>query len=374
MPDLPKKKYIVDLSAEEREQLLQLIRRGKNSSRKVTRARILLKANDGLTDDQIAAALDCGVATVERTRKRFVAAGLGALDERPRPGARPKLTGKQQAHIIALACSNAPEGHTHWTMRLLAGKVVELGFSESFSRESVRRLNEKNELKPWRRQQWCIPEVDAQFVALMEDVLDLYKEPYDEKRPKVNFDETSKQLIEEVRLPLPPLPGRAERFDYEYKRNGTRNLFLFCEPQAGWRHIDVTARRTKRDFAHQMKWLVDERYPGAEVIRIVMDNLNTHKWASLYEAFEPAEARRILRKLEFHYTPRHASWLNMAEIELSVLMRQCLDRRIPDEETLKREVKAYEDRRNEARAGIDWQFTCKDARVKLHRLYPSISE
>jgi hypothetical protein len=208
----------------------------------------------------------------------------------------------------------------------------------------------------------------------MEDVLDLYEEPYDEKRPKVNFDETSKQLIEEVRQALPPRPGRAGRFDFEYKRNGTRNLFMFCEPQAGWRHISVTARRTKRDFAHQMKWLVDERYPAAEVIRIVMDNLNTHKWASLYEAFEPQEARRILRKLEFHYTPKHASWLNMAEIELSVLMRQCLDRRIPDEETLKREIKAYEDRRNEACATIDWQFTCKDARVKLHRLYPSISE
>ena len=208
----------------------------------------------------------------------------------------------------------------------------------------------------------------------MEDVLDLYEEPYDEKRPKVNFDETSKQLIEEVRQCLPPLPGRAERYDYEYKRNGTRNLFVFCEPQAGWRHISVTARRTKQDFAHQMKWLVDERYPEAEIIRIVMDNLNTHKWASLYEAFKPEEARRILRKLEFHYTPKHASWLNMAEIELSVLMRQCLDRRIPDEETLKREVRAYEDRRNEARATIDWQFNCKDARVKLHRLYPSISE
>lgn len=208
----------------------------------------------------------------------------------------------------------------------------------------------------------------------MEDVLDLYEEPYDPLRPKVNFDETSKQLIEEVRQSLPPKPGQAERFDYEYKRNGTRNLFIFCEPQAGWRHLDVTKRRTKQDFAHQMKWLVEERYPQAELIRIVMDNLNTHKWASLYEAFAPEEARRILRKLEFHYTPKHASWLNMAEIELSVLMRQCLDRRIPDEATLNRESKAYEDRRNEARATIDWQFTCKDARVKLHRLYPSISE
>ena len=207
----------------------------------------------------------------------------------------------------------------------------------------------------------------------MEDVLDLYAEPYDEKRPQVNFDETSKQLIEEVRQPLPARPGQVERFDYEYQRNGTRNLFMICEPLAGWRHVEVTEHRTMKDFAHQMKWLVDEQYPEAEVIRIVMDNLNTHKPASLYEAFELAEARRILQKLEFHFTPKHGSWLNMAEIELSVLSRQCLARRISDEETLKREVKAYENRRNAAKATINWRFTSGDARLKLHRLYPSIS-
>jgi transposase len=207
----------------------------------------------------------------------------------------------------------------------------------------------------------------------MEDVLDLYAEPYDEKRPKVNFDETSKQLIAEIRQPLPAKPGQVERVDYEYQRNGTRNLFMMCEPQAGWRHIEVTEHRTMQDFAQQMKWLVDEKYPEAEKIRIVMDNLNTHKPASLYERFAPEEARRILKKLEFHYTPKHGSWLNMAEIELSVLSRQCLDRRIPDEETLKREIKAYEERRNEAKASINWQFTSTNARLKLHRLYPSIS-
>lgn len=215
--------------------------------------------------------------------------------------------------------------------------------------------------------------MNAEFVAAMGEVLDLYEEPYDPKRPKVNFDETTKQLTREIRRTLPPAPGQAQRFDYEYKRNGTRNLFIFCEPQAGWRHIEVTGHRTKNDFAHQMKWLVDCGYPEAELIRVVMDNLNTHTKASLYETFEPAEARRILKKLEFHYTPKHGSWLNQAEIELSVLMRQCLDRRIPDEETLKRELKAYEDKRNQARATIDWQFTSRDARIKLHRLYPSIS-
>lgn len=205
----------------------------------------------------------------------------------------------------------------------------------------------------------------------MEDVLDLYEAPYDPQRPVVGFDETNKQLIEEQRPPLAPTAHYPERYDYEYQRNGTRNLFMFCEPLAQWRHIAVTTQRTMQDFAHQMKWLVDERYPQAEVIRVVMDNLNTHKPASLYETFAPAEARRILKQLEFHFTPKHGSWLNIAEIELSVMTRQCLARRIPDEVSLKREIAAYEEGRNQAKATINWRFTSQDARVKLHRLYPS---
>jgi hypothetical protein len=207
----------------------------------------------------------------------------------------------------------------------------------------------------------------------MEDVLDLYAEPYNPKRPKVNFDESSKQLIGETRAPLPAQPGQAARFDYEYKRHGTCNLFLFCEPQAGWRHVAVTEQRTMPDFAHQMKWLVDERYPEAEVIRVVLDNLNTHKPASLYETFPPAEAHRLRQKLEFHYTPKHGSGLNMAEIELSVFARRCLQRRSATAATLNRELAAVEATRNAAQATINWQFTTTDARVKLHRLYPSTS-
>ena len=207
----------------------------------------------------------------------------------------------------------------------------------------------------------------------MESVLELYAEPYDAKRPKVNFDESSKQLIAQTRQPLRTRPGQPERFDYEYERGGTRNLFLFVEPQAGCRHINVTAQRTMIDFAHQMKWLVDVAYPEAEVIRLVMDNLNTHRAASLYEAFAPEEARRIIKKLEFHDTPKHGSWLNMAEIELSVLQRQCLARRIPDEATLKREIAAWEVQRNKEQATIDWRFSVTDAREKLKRLYPSRS-
>jgi hypothetical protein len=207
----------------------------------------------------------------------------------------------------------------------------------------------------------------------MEDVLDLYAEPYDEKRPKVNFDETSRQLIADTRAPLEVGRGQPRRYDHEYKRNGTRNIFIHCEPQTGWRHVEVTERRTKTDFAQQMKWLVDERYAEAEVIRVILDNLNTHGPGSLYEAFEPGFSRRLVEKLEFHYTPKHGSWLNMAEIELSIMQRQCLDSRIADEEMLRREVGAYEQHRNAEKATIDWQFSVADARVKLHRLYPSRS-
>ncbi len=205
----------------------------------------------------------------------------------------------------------------------------------------------------------------------MEDVLDLYAEPEDPERPRVCFDECPYQIISEVRTSLPMRPGRPARYDYEYKRQGTCNLFLFVQPHVGWRHVKVTARRTKLDFAHCMRDLVDIHFPEARVIRVVLDHLNTHTPASLYEAFEPAEARRIVRKLEFHHTPKHGSWLNMAEIELSVLSDQCLDRRLPDQQTVVQEVAAWETWRNAERATIDWRFGTQEARVKLKRLYPS---
>jgi hypothetical protein len=205
----------------------------------------------------------------------------------------------------------------------------------------------------------------------MEDLLDLYEEPYDPRRPLVCFDELPYQLVSEVRQPLPLRPGQPERYDYEYRREGVCNLFLFFEPLRGWRHVEVTERRTAQDFAHQMRALVDEYLPDAAVIRLVVDNLNIHTPAALYEAFPPAEARRIAAKLEFHYTPKHGSWLNMAEIELAVLSRQCLDRRIPDRVSVRRETAAWESDRNAKQATVNWRFTTVDARVKLKRLYPS---
>ena len=214
--------------------------------------------------------------------------------------------------------------------------------------------------------------MSAEFVANMEDVLDLYAEPYDPQRPVVCFDETSTQLLAETRPALPPRPGLPLRQDYEYRREGTRNLFLACEPLAGWREVAVTERRTMQDFARRMRWLVDEAYPEAEAVRVVLDNLNTHRRASLYETFPAEEARRIARRLEFHYTPKHGSWLNMAEIEFSVLSRSCLKQRLSGEEALRREVDALVKERNAARATINWRFNTRDARTKLHRLYPSI--
>ena len=226
-------------------------------------------------------------------------------------------------------------------------------------------------------------------MAAMEDVLDLYAEPYDPARPVVCFDETSTQLLADVREPLPAQSGRPRREDYEYLRAGTRNLFLTCEPRAGWRHVAITKRRTMQDFAHQMRWLVDEEYADVPVIRLVLDNpvsstgqaLNTHRMASFYETFPPAEARRIAKRLEFHHTPKHGSWLNpasstgqaMAEIEFSVLTRACLKRRNPDEDALQRNISACEAERNEAGSTINWRFTTQDARAKMRHLYPDIS-
>jgi hypothetical protein len=206
----------------------------------------------------------------------------------------------------------------------------------------------------------------------MEDVLAVYHRPYDPNRPLVCFDEGTKQQVKETRCPLPVVPGQVAKYDYEYERNGTSNLFMFFAPLEAWRHLKVTDRRTMIDWAHCMRDLVDVHFPDADVIVVVMDNLNTHKLASLYEAFPPAEARRIAEKLEIHYTPKHGSWLNMAEIELSILSRQCLNRRIPDQLPLRREISAWETQRNDAASTVNWRFTTADARIKLKRLYPSI--
>ena len=368
------KKYIVTLSNDEREQLQKLIGSGTARARTISRARILLKANEGWQDKGISRALDVSIPTVERVRKRFVFEGFEAsLKQRcsQRKYSR-KLDGEQEARLIALVCSSPPEGYARWSLRLLADRVVQMKIIDSISHETVRQVLDDNELKPWRREEWCIPTANAEFVFHMEDILDVYKRPIDPKRPLVCFDESLEQLVSVTRQTLPMVPGQLEKYDYEYRREGVSNLFMFFAPLQNWRTVKVTERRTQADWADCMRDLTDTHFPEAEKIVVVQDQLNTHSPACLYEVFVPAEAKRILDRLEFHATPKHGSWLNMAEIELSVLNRQCLNRCIPSQTALIRETEAWTLQRNNKQATVDWQFTTDDARIKLKRLYPSI--
>ena len=365
-------RYRIELSQAERDELTGMLSGGKHAARKLKRAQILLAADAGSSDEEIARAVSAGGSTVYRTKRRFMEGNLErALSEEARPGADRKLTVKEEALLVATACASPPEGRARWTLELLADAMVKLTDHESLSGETVRRRLAENGLKPWRRDMWCIPRVDGEYVARMEDVLDLYAEAPDPQRPVVCFDETPVQLIGEVREPIPPEPGQLERYDYEYRRNGTANLFVFLDAHRPWRKVKVTARRTAQDYAQCMQELVNVHYPKAACIRAVQDNLSTLSAGSLYEAFPPAEARRILRRLEFHYTPKHASWLNMVEIEIGVLQGQCLDRRIDDPSRLSREVAAWERQRNAAGACIQWMFTTAKARTKMSRTYPN---
>src|SRR5947209_5460647 len=367
-------RYRVELSQAERTELTTLLSGGKHAARKLKRAQILLAADAGANDDDIATSVGVGGSTVYRTKQRFVLGNLAvALSEEPRAGARRKLSGKEEALLVATACSKPPQGRARWTLELLAGKLVSLTEHDSVSRETVRRRLAENGLKPWRKDMWCIPQIDGEYVARMEDVLDLYAEEPNPKCPVVCFDESPTQLIGEVRQPIPAAPGQLERSDCEYKRNGTTNLFIFLDVHRPWRKVKVTERRAAQDYAQCMHELVDVHYPDAEYIRVVQDNLSTHSAGALYQAFPPAEARRILRRLEFHYTPKHASWLNMVEIEIGVLRSQCLDRRIETKEQLESEIAAWECQRNASGARVKWMFTTDKARAKMGRAYPQLA-
>jgi len=364
-------RYRVDLTQYERNELGALLSGGEQAARKLKRAQILLAADAGVRDEDIAMSVGVGGSTVYRTKRRFVEGNLErALSEDPRPGAERKLAGKEEALLVATACSSPPAGRARWTLELLADEMVKLTAHESLSRETVRRRLDENDLKPWRKDMWCIPQVDADYVARMEDVLDLYSEAPDPQRPVVCFDESPVQLIGEVRQPIPAEPGQIERYDCEYRRNGTANLFVFVDVNRPWRKVKVTERRAAEDFAACMRELTDLYYPNAERIRVVLDNLSTHSVGALYQTFPADEARRVLRRLEFHYVPKHASWLNMVEIEIGVLARQCLDRRIASCSRLVAETAAWEKRRNAERARINWMFTTEKARAKMGRAYP----
>jgi transposase len=364
-------RYRVELSQTERDQLSALLSGGRHVARRLKRAQILLAADTGASDEEIARSIGVGGSTVYRTKRRFVLGNLeAALNERPRRGADRKLTGKQEALLVATACSKPPAGRARWTLQLLAGELVRLTAHDSLSRETVRRRLAENHLKPWRKDMWCIPQVDAEYVARMEDVLDLYAEEPDPMRPVVCFDESPIQLIGETRQPIPAKPGQIERYDCEYKRNGTANLFVFLDVHRPWRTVKITESRTAVDFAACMRDLADVHFAQADRVRVVLDNLSTHSAGALYQTFPAEEARRVLRRLEFHYVPKHASWLNMVEIEIGVLAAQCLDRRIDSIEQLTTEIAAWEQQRNTAGARIKWMFTTAKARAKMGRAYP----
>jgi transposase len=364
-------RYRVTLKPEERLELQALVRGGTGSVRRLKRAQVLLAADGNCTDEGIACSVAVGTSTVYRTKQRFVEEGLErALSEAPRSGPTRKLSASDEALLVAVACSDPPPGRARWTLDLLAGEMVRLTAHQTLSGDTVGRRLAEMELKPWQEKMWCIPTVNAEYVARMEDVLDLYAEAPDPKLPVVCFDETPRQLIGEARVPIQAEPGKPRRVDYEYVRQGTANVFMFVDVNRPWRHAKVTDQRTCIDFAECMRDLVDEHYPNAERVRVVLDNLSTHSAAALYQAFEPNEARRILRRLEFHFTPKHASWLNMVEIEIGVMVNQCLDRRIADKATLVSEIAHWEQRRNAEQARIKWMFTVERARDKLGRVYP----
>jgi hypothetical protein len=376
------KKYVITLTEEERTQLETVLAKGKAAVRKLTHARILLKADSSpggpsWTDARISEALEVDASTVANVRERFVLEGFEVALQgySTRNHHQRRIDGECEARLIAALCGPAPEGYARWSLRLLADKAVELKIiDQPISYETVRQALQANELKPWLKKEWCIPpEQSGEFVCHMEDILEVYHRPLDPKRPLVCMDELPYQLISETRVPLPPRPGQAQCYDYEYKREGVANIFMVFAPLLGQRWTRITKRRTRKDWAYLVRDIVEVLFPDAERVILVMDNLNTHVGGALYEAFPPAEARRILNQLEIHYTPKHGSWLNMAETELSVLSRQCLDRRIGTRQFLEREVSAWNRARNASATTVDWQFTTADARTKLKRLYPVIT-
>jgi transposase len=367
-------RYRVELEESERQHLATIVGGGTRAVRRVKRAQILLAAAAGVPDAEIAATVQVGTSTVYRTKQHFVERGLErALSEAPRRGGKRKLAGTEEALLVATACARPPAGRAHWTLALLASEVVRLTPHSSISRATIGRRLAENDLKPWQEKMWCVPEIDATYVARMEDVLGLYTTLPRPGTAVVCVDETPQQLIGEVRTALPPIPGHTARHDYEYRRNGTANVFVAVDAHQPRRYTKVTARRTAVDFAEWLRDLVDLHYAGTERILLVLDHLSTHTPSALYEAFPPSEARRLCGRFEFHYVPKHASWLNMVEIEIGILSAQCLDRRIPDLPTLTDEVDAWTRARNAAGARVRWMFGIEQARTKLGRAYPTVA-
>ena len=372
-------RYTIKLTNPEVNELMNIIRKGSHTTQTYRTAYILLNCDEGenadkVTNEQICKILKIGMRTIDRVKKKFMEEGLEACLER-RPSSRVydrKVDGDVEAKLVTLCCSDPPKGRAKWSLRLLADKMVELNYVESISYVTVRDILKKNELKPWKVKGWVIPpKQSSEFVANMERVLDVYKRSYDPLYPVVCMDESPKQLIEEARSSISIKPGCEKRVDYEYIRHGVVNIFMANEPLAGKRFTQITKYKTKKEWSLFVKSIAD-RYPDAEKITLVMDNFNTHSASAFYETFDPQEAKKLWDRFEFIFTPKHGSWLNMAEIELHVLNGQCLNRHITTIEEVNEEVEAWEHERNNKNSKINWRFTTKDARIKLKRLYPSI--
>lgn len=381
--------FRVHLAESERKKIQSLKRKKGLSFQAKVRLNIILMADEAKwkkepTYDEIAAKAKSSKKTVIDTLRKFCSDGVeAAITPHRNPNSdvgNLKVTGDVEAHIIAKACSSAPAGHSRWTTSLLAEApyiVLDDNVTETLnlSRSTINRALNRNHLRPHLNDYWCIPpEEDAEFVAAMERVLDVYHRPYNSARPLFCIDEKPYQILGESREPLPMRVGDIQKIDSEYVRNGTVSITCIIEPHTGRIEHFVKPTRTAVDFAEHLKYIADDLAPNAEIITLVMDNLNTHSGASLYKAFEPHEARRIARRFEFVYTPKHGSWLDIAEIGLCIMTRQCLERRIPSIEALAEELDAWNDTYSKHQMPIDWQFSLEDARVKLRRLYPDIEK
>ncbi len=391
---MPKKIYEVNLTPEEIEHLKAITHKGANASAKtIMHANILLNTNDGLLERkkdnrELAEIFDISPNTINQVRKTYATEGLqAALNRKTRltPPNISKITGDFEAHVVATALSPAPKGKARWTLRLLAEHCMEKEYIISISHSAIGDMLNTNQVKPHLSKYWCISkENDAHFVTHMEDVLGIYKREYNPRLPVICMDEKPVQLLGEIRerisaKPLRtdadtelPKPGVVEKIDSEYIRCGTASIFMFTEPLGGWRHVTALKTRKKGDFALMMHQISERYYPDVEKIVLVADNLNTHNKVSFYETFSPNIAYQLAQKFEFHYTPKHGSWLNIAETELSSLSIQCLgNQRINCIEELNELITAWEIDRNTRQKGVNWQFTTEDARIKLKRLYPT---
>ena len=390
---MPRKNYIVSLSEAEKEELKSITHKGsKASARTIMHANILLLSNDNLgekkkTNREIAELFDISANTVNQVRYLYSNEGFeAAINRKTRitPPNVSKITGDFEAQVIATALSPAPKGRANWTLRLLAEHCMERQYILSISHTAIGEMLNTNEVKPHLSKYWCVPkENDAHFVAHMEDVLGIYQREYNPKFPVICMDEKPIQLLDEIRervnaKPLRTDPdtglikcGELEKIDYQYERCGVASIFVFCEPLKGWRYMEALPTRKKGDFAMMTKKVTDRFCPDAESVIFISDNLNTHNISSFYEAFPPKIAYQLLQKIDFHHTPIHGSWLNIAECELSSLAVQALgNKRINSVGLLNEIISDWQSDRNARQKGVNWQFTAEQARIKLHRLYP----